>query len=94
MPAALATAQRALCIADTLAGMRSFFTRVRQRAAVFGGETRLRAREATTQVGGVIGAASVLHAAPGQQEERVPVSVPKPAPNKSESRLTLGILRP
>jgi len=42
----------------------------------------LRAREATTKVGWVIGAASVFHAAPGQQEERVPVSVPKPAPNK------------
>jgi hypothetical protein len=28
-----------------------------------------------------MGAASVVHAAPGQQEENVPVSVPKPAPN-------------
>jgi hypothetical protein len=42
----------------------------------------LRAREATTKVSAVMGAAAVIHAAPGQQEESVPVSVPRPAPNK------------
>jgi len=43
-------------------------------------------------VGWVISAASVFHTARGQQEERVPVSVPKPAPNKGV-QVTAGSVR-